>query len=249
MAADSPDDVSWLLAIDRAQINHLGGLRAWPNLRVAFADQQVWVTGFTAAEIDSVAVQTIPHTLLYYQHNGYLFPRGSLLPARPASGQLWTPIARALPVELPAYNHHFFGLGEALSITLQPADTEQPAVAMITTLIELARYVPTAPAVRLRAVQWAVLDHNRALVLGVPLLPVPGAPFWQKLDWLLPIGFDTTWPVLDETLNAKLNPGGTDWLIWQATEAPGNEPQTSFFRVPKADLMPLSIRSFRRTAP
>ncbi|MBO0931807.1 hypothetical protein [Fibrella aquatilis] len=248
MAADHTDHVSWFLAIDRAKINHLCGLRAWPNLQVAFADEQVWVTGFTAADIDSVAVQAIPHKWLYYQRGGQLFPRGSLLPARPFSGQLWTPIARALPVELPGYNHHFFGLAESLDISLQPADNEQPAVAMMTTLPMLARYVLTAPAVRLRAVQWTVLDQDKVLVLGVPLLPVPGEPFWQKLDWLLPVGFDTKWPVLDETLNAKLNPDGTDWLIWQATTTGGGEMGAAFFRVPKADLMSLSIRSFRLTA-
>jgi hypothetical protein len=238
MAADSANDLSWYLTLSRTHTDYLGQLRHWPNLQVGFEESRVWLTGFTPEQLDSVAVQTIPHKQLFYAHAGRLFPKGSRLPARVLPSVLWSGIGRALPVSLPSHNYNFFGLTDTLlSPALQPADTERPAAALLTYLPDLAAYIETAPAVRLEPLRWLLLGPDRALLLGLPLLPIRGDTYWQKSNWLLPTGLDTAHPLLDAPLDTRLNPTATDYLLWQ--------PNATYLRLPKEAFKPLTISSFK----
>lgn len=239
MAADSANGISWFLSLAAGHKDHLGPVRHWSNLKIAFEGETIWVCGFTAEQIESVAVKTIPYHSVYYAEEGRLFPRGSLLPARAVPVLLWSPIGRGLPVELPPLNHYFFGLGDRVNIRLTPSAEARETFALITALDILGAYVETAPAVRLQGLTWVVLDEDRALILGGPLLPLPGEVCWRRDCFLLPAGRDFEFPVLEEALKRRLNPGDDHWVIW---EAGGN-----WFRIPQRALRPLSIRSFRRT--
>jgi len=94
----------------------------------------------------------------------------------------------------------------------------------------------TAPAVRLEPLSWVIAD-DQALVLGRPLLPLPGKSYWRRGNHLLPAGLDMEWTVLAETLDRQLNPDGNCWLLW--------DEDGSYLSVPGLGCRPLSISSFR----
>lgn len=231
------DSADWFLSVPASAVNLLGTIRHWQSLRVAFADGLVWVTGFDATQINHTLVQGIPYKRVFYSRNGKLFPQGSLLPDGPVPGLLWSPIERGLPLTLPAFRGNYTAEQPPVSVRLIPAQTEQSLVAVRTTRAQLAPYLETAPAIRLRSIQWARLETDGALLIGVPLLPVLGEGFWQRGRMLLPAGLDFDLPVLTDLLATRLNPTGTDWLLW--------EPDATYARIPAAALVPLSVGAFR----
>jgi len=237
MEEDTTNGMSWVLSVPVAQQHCLGTIRHWPNLKAATAEEKIWVTGFTAEQVESLALKTIPHQALFYLRGPKLYPNGSLLPARGMPALLWSPLERVLPVALPRFNHNFFGITESLSIRLVPSDTEREAFALLAPLTALAAYLETAHPVRLKHLSWAIIAESEALILGVPQLPLPGAVFWARGRILLPAGYDLEWPTLEESLHSLLLPDHRDWLVWDTTG--------SCFRVAEQDMQPLSISSFR----
>ena len=152
------------------------------------------------------------------------------------SGLSWTPLEKAMPLEHPSYNHNYFGLSERLSVRLVPSEREEEPVALLLSLQQLGDYIQTAPAVRLEPLSWVIAD-DQALVVGRPLLPLPGKSYWRRGNHLLPAGLDMEWTVLAETLDRQLNPDGNCWLVW--------DEDGSYLSVPRLGCRPLSISSFR----
>ena len=181
----------------------------------------------------------MPYHRLYQAKDGQLFPNDRLLPVRNIPARPGLPMAKALPLGLPWFNHNFFGLRDSprIAIRLLPAQEEHPAAALLVALDVLASWIETAPGARLKPLQWAVIDEEQAFILGKPLLPLPGEAFWQKDGHLLPLGLDFEWPILAGALSRLLDPGNEHWLVWQQNG--------SYFRVKREHLVGLSIDSFR----
>lgn len=219
----------------------LAPIRHWSNLTVTLEKDGIFLHGFTPEQAGSLEVKTMPYHTLYRAKDGKLYPEGSLLPVRDIPANEGWPMANALPLGLPWFNRNFFGFRDSprIDIRLVPTAEEQPAAALIVPLEALAAWIETAPAVRLQALQWAVIDEEKAFLLGQPLLPLPGEAFWQKGDHLLPLGLDFELPVLEGALGRLLNPGSGHWLIWQT--------DGGYFNISKTDLAGLSISSFRAT--
>ena len=239
MAQDPANGVGWYLSVDTAHRHYLGAIRHWGNLKVATEEGLLWVRDFTAVQVDSVEVKSIPYKQLYYAREGRLFLQGSLLPDRPVPSVLWTPIERALPLKLPAFNHNYFGVADRLVTRLAPSGTEKEASCLLTDIQALGHYIETAPAIRLKHLSWVMVGNDQALVLGRPLLPIEGAAYWRKDDFLLPAGFDLELPSLVPVLNHQLNAQGTHWVIWDT--------RGRYHPLSKDLLRPLSISSFRRS--
>src|SRR5690606_36539010 len=117
---------------------------------------------------------------------------------------------------------------EKLYMRLVPTEVESEAVAMITSITHLYEYIPSAPAMRLQGVQWAIIDKNKLLLFGTPLLPIKGDVYWMYSDFMLPAGFDFELHLLKDVLNNKMNPSHQDILIWGT--------DNSYFRVNKHTL-------------
>jgi hypothetical protein len=231
----APD--GWFLTVPTAHKDHLGAVRQWPPLKMAVADDAVWVTGFDAAQIASVTVQRIPYKTVYYSVGNKLFRQGSLLPDRHVPALLWSPMERGLPVTLPSYRGNYVDNQPIVLPKIVPADAVRETVAVRVRLADLGPYLQTAPAIRLQSLRWVLLGDDSALVMGTPILPVPGDGFWQRGDLLLPAGYDFDLFVLADLLNTRVNYDGQHWLVWQ--------PDSSYFRAPKQATQPLSIASFR----
>lgn len=242
MANHPADDVIYLsipLRQDWEQL--LAPIRHWSNLTVTLEKDGIFIHGFSPEQVGALEVKTMPYRTLYRAMEGKLFPDGSLLPSRDIPANEGWPMANALPLGLPWFNRNFFGFHDSppIDIRLVSAPEERPAAALIVYLEALAAWIETAPAVRLQPLTWAVLDEEKAFILGEPLLPLPGEAFWRKGDHLLPLGMEFELPALEGALSRLLNPGSGHWLVWQ--------PDGGYFRISRADLAELSISSFRAT--
>jgi len=238
MAADLSKDVIYLLEIGRPHLDYLGPVRHWSQLRIAASPEGYWVRGLTAEQLESTEIRSIPFKKLYYLYDGQsqlLFPYGGTVPVKKLPSMLlWTPLEKAMPLEHPSYNHNYFGLSEKLAIRLVASGQEQEPVALLVSVQQLGDYIQTAPAVRLEPLLWVIVD-DQALVLGRPLLPLPGKSYWQRGSHLLPAGLDFEWIVLASTLEKELEP--ECWLLWD--EGGG------YVAMQKQVCRPLSISSFR----
>jgi hypothetical protein len=237
MANHAANDIGYYLLIEEKHRADLAGLRKWGNLKTAFEENFIWVKDFDYAQVFSLQVKSIPYKKLFYSRNGKLFPLNSLLPDRNIPALLWTPIDRALPVKLPLFNHNYFGIHEKIAVNLVPGETEAAASAMITGIDVLESYIQTAAAIRLQKLKWTILNNDKVLLVGTPLLPLKGNVYWQRRDFLLPAGYDLELPLLTEAFNNTINPWHDALVIWNS--------DSTYFTVEKSDLRPLSLSSFR----
>jgi hypothetical protein len=214
MAQDVTDNMIYFLSVQATDKDYLGTIRHWTNLKTGFEEDKIWVKDFTIAQIESQQVKSIPYKDIYYTRGGKLFKKGSLLPERNIPALLWTPIQRGLPLELPDFNHNFFGISQQVPVSLIESAQEQESFAMLTSLEVLKQYIETAPAVRLQPLAWAILNHESAVILGTPLLPLQGEVFWKKKDFLMPAGYDFELFALTDILREKINPEGMNWVMW-----------------------------------
>jgi hypothetical protein len=242
MAEDPSNDVIYFLEIGRLHLDYLGPVRHWSQLRIAAAEDAYWVMGLTAEQLESTGIRSIPLKKLYYMRDDQpqlLFPIGGAVPGKRLPSDLqWTPLEKAMPLEYPSYNHNYFGLSDKLAVRLVASSNEEETVAMLVSARLLGDYIQTAPAVRLGPLSWVIVD-DQALVLGRPLLPLPGKSYWRRGNHLLPSGLDLELPVLAETLDRELNPDGSSWLMW--------DENNEYLLIQKMACRPLSISSFRLT--
>ncbi|RYY51458.1 MAG: hypothetical protein EOO06_00200 [Chitinophagaceae bacterium] len=237
MAKDAASSIGYLVRVDKASRGHLAAIRHWQNLKLAFDGDRIWIKDIWEAQLQSVELKSIPYKTVFYERDTKLYPLGSLLPSGNIPAVLWTPIERALPIDLPAFNHNYFGVDEKVSIKLIPSEKEVDAMAMITTIASLEQYMNTAPAVRLQPIMWTILNNDKALLIGKPLLPLNGQAFWQMGRSLLPAGYELDLHILNDTVCNMLDPGRSAWILWDT--------DSTYTLVDKADLQSLSRSSFR----
>lgn len=237
MAEDPSNDISWLLQIRQEHLDYLGPIRHWTTLAIAATDEYCWVRGLTPEQLDAPEIRSIPFKQLFYQKNGRLFPAGSLVPVNKLSPALeWTSLEKGLPMSLPAFNHNFFGITEKLQPRLIPSGKEMEPAALLTPLDRLGPYMRSAPAARLKPLSWLKID-DQALLLGQPLLPLPGESYWLSGNSLLPAGLDWELPALTPVLEQKLTDDGGSLLLW--------DKHSRYLVLNSDQFRPLSISSFR----
>jgi hypothetical protein len=237
MEEDVTSGVNYYLSIASANRDDLAGIRHWTNLKVAFEDTRLWIKDLDYAQAHSVQVKSLPVKTIYYEKAGRLFLLNSLLPERIVPALLWTPIERGLPIKLPDFNHNYFGIHDRLDVRLVTQEEEKEATAMLLTLDVLAPYITEAPTIRLNKIRWTILNKNEALLIGTPLLPLPGKTYWQRKDMLIPTGYDFDFFLLEDVISKQVNPGRMNITLWNS--------DGSYISVPKDSLTLLSRSSFR----
>jgi hypothetical protein len=239
MAEDPSNGMTWLLEIGQQHLDHLGPIRHWGQLKIAASPGVYWVAGLTSDQLMAPAIKSIPFKSIYYTAGQRLFPQGGFVPVKKLPLDLvWMPLEKGLPLTLPSFNHNYFGIPEKINIRLAASRKEEEAVALLTSKRLLADYILSAPAVRLTSLRWVIVD-DEVLILGKPLLPLPGESYWERGDFLLPVGLDLEWPALAEMLNRELNPDGDKRLVWDR--------DSRYWVIAKEQFAPLSISSFRLT--
>lgn len=215
MAKDASNDLTYFLSIDASKSADLASIRHWGSLKLAFEENLIWVKDLDYSQMNSVTVKSIPFHHSYEAKDGKLFPLNSLLPERTVPSLLWTPIERALPVELPDLNHNYFGCDQKLGCSLVKSDVEQSVIASLHSLDALMAYASSAPNVRLKNLEWVLLSDESVLVYGTPLLPLTGTVFWLYENHLLPAGTDFELPILSEAFYNILQPETPSVVLWK----------------------------------
>ncbi len=239
MASHASGGVIWYLYVHTDQQDSLAAIWHWNDLKVSSEQQGIWIKGFSADQIESLEVKMILGAKVYYEDEGKLFPKGSLLPSRSVPDGLWTPIVNALPVRIPSWNHNFFGVQQTLSIRLVASEKTQEAKAMVVGLEELGTYMKTASDVRFESLLWTILSPNAALIFGQPLLPLRGKAFWQRDNFLLPLGQDLELFAISDFLEQKINANEPTFMLFSE--------DGHFSLLPKDSFAKLSRSSWRRS--
>ena len=239
MATNSPDGINYFLVIDEHRKNDLGAIRHWANIMVGFDENQIWLKDLEYDQVNSTTVKSIPYKKVYYEKDSMLYLQNSRLPDRTIPSLVWTKIDRALPIEVPSFNHNFFGIKEDIHIQLIPSDREFEAVGMLTKMDLLKAFINTAPAIRLQGLKWVLLNNDAVFILGNPMLPIQGEVFWKYRDMLMPVGYDFELHVIRDTINDSLNPTQDKWIVWNK--------DATYFDIEKEAFAALSLGSFRIT--
>lgn len=239
MAQNTSDHLTYLMSVPLANLTDLGNLRQWDNLKVGFEGNLVWVKDFTYAQLNSVMVKSIPSKQIYTITAGKLYPQNSLLPAGNMPTPLWTPIQRAIAVDMPPLNHHFFGIEDKIAVQLVPSDIEKPPVGMLLPIATLENAAKNIAEIRLAALQWIMLDETQAFVIGTPLLPLQAPVFWRKNNFLIPVGYDFDLHILLDTMDTIINPAASNWVVWHTN--------STYYLLKKQMFVPLSLGSIRLT--
>lgn len=239
MAQNITERINYFLQIDVDNKEHLASVRKWNNLKVAFDKNTIWISNFEFYQIDSLEVKTIPQKKLFYSKNGKLFLLNSLLPDCKEPSLLWTPIERALPIEILKYNHNYFGLTEKIEIKLIKDTTEKKVEVLYTSLDDLLSYAETAPKIRLDKIKWVLINNENVLLFGTPILPINAEAFYKIENAIIPTGYKMELEILHKTVNEKINPENDSWIIWNT--------DSNYYKVEKSILKQLSLSSIRKT--
>ena len=200
----------------------------------------LWLRGLTADDVESPDILSLPGAQRYYLRDAQLYPVGKQLPARVAPTLLWTDLVRGLKVELPAENFNYFGVRGEHAIELVASSTPVAVTATVIDLKTLGAYLHDAPRVRLAPLRWTVLtEADAALIVGTPLLPLPGRDYYQRGRFLLPAGYDFRYPALVNVYAAALEDGHAYWFLLDV--------DGGITKVSKADFNELNKGSFRST--
>jgi MoxR-vWA-beta-propeller ternary system domain bpX2 len=237
MAEDSSDNLVYLLELGTKYKDFLGQIRHWNNLKMATDANSIWIKDFMPGQLESIELKSIPFAKLYVSKDNLLFPRGSLVPGRKMPGFLWTPLERALPVELTGFNHNFFGINQQQSIQLSISDNVQKASVLLVDKRLAHDYIINAPAIRLQQLQWTLVNREQAFFFGEPLLPLNGQAFWQKDNFIFPMGYDLEFPLLSDIIRRQMT---TNDFIWWVN-------QKQYSLIAKDKVKSLSIASWKHT--
>lgn len=238
MATNAANDITYVLILASRHTEYLGSIRHWSNLRMATDGDDIFVKGFSLAQLNSLEVKSIPYKQLYDVIDQKLFPHGSALPSgRMPSSLLWSPIDVLLHITLPNFNHNFFGINQPLIPTLVAASEEHPAKALLLPMEVLGKHLNSVSQIRLQKLSWAIIDNDKAIIVGTPLLPIDGDTLWVDGDFLIPVGYEFDLPALSATVNQTINPENNNWVIWDT--------QSEYFLLEKKLLKPLSLSSYR----
>jgi hypothetical protein len=239
MEENSSSDLIHLLEINIKHKSLLGQIRHWDNLKLAIDAEHIWVKNFTASQIDSTALKAIPFINIYYCKDNLLFPKGSLLPIKKIPTFLWTPIERALPIELVGINHNYFETDQKQEIKLIPWHEEQLATYLLLDINIADQYISNASAIRLNPLTWVVVNSTQVLIHGEPMLPIDGKAFWQKDRFIFPLGLTLEFTIVEKIILQKIDDTNTD-LIWWIDK-------TNYCCIDKTMFQPLTISSWRQT--
>jgi hypothetical protein len=200
-----------VIVLSATHAESLGAVRTYPGLRAAQEGNMIWVRGITTGD---VKISSLPATHIYQMDDQQrLFIPGTLTPVRALPALEWKSLTDFIKVTLPV--SALPGVMEKphrLMLIRHPLQRETNA--LLTTLDEWEAYASQAPQIRIQHLYFAVSENNEVLLIGEPLVPVPGKEYTLNNNILLPAGYTFDPPVLLSLVAATLNPQGSNLLLF-----------------------------------
>lgn len=213
MEDNSGINLEYWLSIPSQHQKAVYTLRIWSHLKLAVDENLIWIRGFTQKEIDSQSVLRIPMIERYFLKGSHLVAFGNSLPAMVEPSLLWSPIQRGLKIQLPKENFNFFGVKQTFKITIVPSQESKITDAALVDLTILEKYLETAPKVRLKNLEWTIIENNKALILGGPLLPIKGKDLYQMSCFLIPSGWKLEYEKFSKVFKQALGESEEYWYL------------------------------------
>jgi len=223
------------MVIDKQHLYYIGQIRHWNNVKMAIDEGVVWIKDITVEQVSSVELNSIPHKTIFENKKGLLFLPGNFVPERKMPGLLWTQLQKAIPLTLPVENYNYFGIRDKINIKLSLSDIERGPHCIMTQVDVLGRYMVTAPTIRLKNLSWVIINADQCLVMGSPVLPIPGDSFWLDRNFIIPSGYELR--LFYDEINAVVNPENDCWIVWNK--------DSIWYTINKQLAKPLSLSSFR----
>lgn len=202
-----------VIVLSATHATSLGSVRTFPGLLAARNNEHIWVRGIPIGKPDP-KISQLPAIQTYFMDaQERLFAPGTLTPTAKLPTLEWQPLLSFIKVTLP--------------VSALPGVMEKPqrvklarhshmveSTALLTTLEAWEEYAINAPLVRLQHLYFAVSENYEVLIVGAPLVPLPGKAYTLKNNILLPVGYDFDPPVIAELVIAELNPGNDCLLLF-----------------------------------
>ncbi len=206
---------TWALQLRSSELEPLGVLWHVPGVEASLHAGRVWLQGQEANDDTQRLLATLPCDGRFQ-----ILPKGELLRPghRVPQGYLpsgrWQSLHEFLTVTLPPSS---LPAGKIARVTVRlvpSTDSSEPNV-LLTDLESWARYVASAPQIRLRPCQFAVSGDHRVLIHGTPLPPIAGTRAVARSGLVVPCGWNWT-PGVEAALLAKAwgLEAGDLWLLW-----------------------------------
>lgn len=223
-----------VMLLSAAQYAALGAVRCLLGLTAAIDKDELWLRGIPYPEKTDPLIQQLPalHTWLL-NDQAQLFPIGKLTPVATLKQLHWISLAELLPVTLPVSGMPALPpMPEPLQLA-RSAESQSGNV-LLTTFDTWQQYANTASAARLRQLSFAVSADGQALIMGLPLPPIPGQEYVLQQQLLLPAGYCFTPPGIASIVSQQLNPAQTDFLLFRTNGIWERIPTTAFVKADRS---------------
>ncbi|MEM6964481.1 MAG: hypothetical protein AAF573_06930 [Bacteroidota bacterium] len=201
------------LQIHKKDIESLGTVRTLSYLRVAEAEDIIWIKDVPTENLD-LKIRQLPAIASFeVDEEGLLFPIGKITPTGKLPDLNWQPIHEFVEVEFP--RAAFSGkTDQTVWVKLVESEMVREGDALLTSSADWKAYAESASSIRLEKIRYAVAEHGEVLILGKPLIPIRGKTFWKNGNILLPNGYDFEFPVLSEIILQQYIPEKDGVLIF-----------------------------------
>lgn len=164
-------------------------IRNMIHLKMAKDFDHIWIRGFTEVEINNASVLQLNSISRFYLKNTHLFKMGERLPYCIEPSLLWTPIQRFLKLSLPKENFNLFDYSEEILFKIKPSKEIIQTNVSVLSVKDLSDYVRSAPRIRLSHLKWTILNNQKAMIIGLPILPINGEDYYLKDGFIIPCGW------------------------------------------------------------
>ncbi|GAA3936255.1 hypothetical protein GO495_14090 [Chitinophaga oryziterrae] len=197
-----------VIVLSTAHAAALGSVRTFPGLLAARSGEEIWVRGIPAGKPDKkISVLPVMHTY-FMDEQERLFAPAAQTPVAMLPALEWIPLLSFIKVTLPV--SALPGVLEApqrVKLVRRNGNVIIPGNDALLTSLEIwDTYVSTAPLVRLQHLYFAVSENREALIIGTPIMPLPGKTYILGDNILLPAGYDFDPPAITSLVTTTLNP-------------------------------------------
>ena len=195
-----------VVQIDPKNESVLSQVRSCKSFFAARDENSIWLKGVPSSKKEALKIQQLPVLHRYYMDDTeQLFPYDGLTPIGQLKKLDWQTISDFIRIKLPV-SALPGALPDSFDIRLQAAKKIQESTALLTSLFKWKSFVKTTSSVRFENIRFAVSKNAEVLLLGTPIISLPGKEYWSRGTILLPNGLDFEIPVLAKTIEQELNP-------------------------------------------
>jgi hypothetical protein len=192
---------AWAMRIPLSDAAAAGALRLERDIDALFGGDALWLTGKQCDDALRLQLRKLAGDFFSLGDGRELIPYEHVLPVGRLPEGTWRPLAEVLRPAAP--KSALPGrLGGKFELTVRRSSEERPATLLRVSRAQLAAFVDTAPAIRLRRLRFA-LSREAALIAGAPLPPIAGIRFAEAGGISVPCGYRLH-PLADERVIASL---------------------------------------------